>query len=158
MSTRTYLLRTRPQGEKKAIDGLQRCGHVAWTPTEERVSRVSRHAKRKRIKRIPLCARYVIAETDDPHGLVHDVEEVTGVVGALRSPDVDRLRAMDGQAAVTTLGKALAVGQQIRVRSGPFVDHAARIDAIEGDMARLEVYLFGRPTPVTMPLAFLDPV
>lgn len=153
-----YLLRTKPQGEAKAIAGLTRCGHVAWTPTEERVRRASRHTKKKRIVRYPLCSRYVIAETDRPFDAVHQVDEVSGVVGSLRSPDVARLKAMDGQKAETVISKALAVGQQIRVRSGPFTDHSALIEEIDGDQARINVYLFGRPTPVTMPLAFLDPL
>ena len=154
----TYLLRTKPQGEAKAINGLTRCGHQAWTPTEERVLRASRHSKRKRIVRYPLAPRYVIAETADPHGLIHEVDEVTGVVGALRRPDVARLQAMDGQKAETIIGKTLAVGQQIKVRSGPFIDHAAIIDEIDGANAKINVYMFGRPTPVTMPLEYLDPV
>lgn len=156
--SKSYLLRTKPQGEKKAIDGIVRCGHRAWTPTEDRVLRASRHAKRKRIVRYPLAPRYVIADTDRPHELVHDVPEVSAVLGALRSPDVARLQAMDGSRAETIIGKSLAVGQQIRVRSGPFVDHAAIIEDIAGDQATISVHLFGRPTPVTMPLEFLDPV
>lgn len=154
----TYLLRTKPQGEAKAISGLTRCGHVAWTPTEERVLRASRHSKRKRVVRYPLAPRYVITDAADPHACIHDVEEVTGVVGALTSPDVARLRAMDGTKAETIISKALAVGQQIRVRSGAFIDHPGTIEEIDGDRAKINVYLFGRTTPVTMPLEFLDPV
>jgi len=156
--TKTYLIRTKPQGEAKAISRVTRLGLIAWTPTEERVSRVSRHSKKKRTRQIPLCSRYVITETDNPHGLIHEVEEVSGVVGALTSPDVARLRAMDGTKAETIISKALAVGQQIRVRSGAFIDHPGTIEEIDGDRAKINVYLFGRPTPVTMPLEFLDPV
>lgn len=155
--SKSYLLRTKPQGEKKAIDGIARCGHKAWTPTEERVLRASRHAKRKRIVRYPLAPRYVVAETANPHDLVHEVPEVSGVIGALRSPDVARLQAMDATRAETIICKALAVGQQIRVRSGPFVDHPGVIDEIAGSHARISVSLFGRPTPVTMPLEYLEP-
>lgn len=214
----TYLLRTKPQGEAKAIAGLTRCGHVAWTPTEERVRRASRHTKKKRIVKYPLTPRYVVADfADQPDGectkckgtgsvLVEvtaaedlalarahkpiprtrcrrcdgqgqvfgrsggvpwqdliDINAISGVVetagqSAIRSRDVARLKAMDGQKAETVISKALAVGQQIRVRSGPFTDHSALIEEIDGDQAKINVYLFGRPTPVTMPLAFLDPL
>ena len=154
----TYLLRTKPQGERKAIDSLTRIGHPAWTPTEERVLRASRHAKRKRIVRYPLAPRYVVAEADNPHLLAHEIDEVSGVVGALRTPDVARLRAMDSTRAETTIGKALAVGQHVRVRSGPFIDHPGVIETILDDTATINVQIFGRPTPATMPLEYLDPV
>lgn len=154
----TYLLRTKPQGEAKAIAAIKRAGLDAWTPTEDRVKRAYRHGKKKRVVTVPLAPRYVIAETDSPHRLIHEVEQVSGVVGSLRSPDVARLRAMDGAKAETIIGKSLAVGQSIRVRTGPFTDHSAIIDEIAGDQAKISVYLFGRPTPVTMPLEFLDPL
>lgn len=156
--SKSYLLRTKPQGEKKAIDGIQRCGHRAWTPTEERVLRGGRHAKRKRIVRYPLAPRYVVAESTNPHELIHDVPEVSAVLGALRSPDVARLQAMEGTVAATVISKTLAVGQPIIVRDGPLRERHSVIDAITGNDAILRFDILGKETPVTMPLAFLDPV
>lgn len=159
----SYLLRTKPMGEAKAIAGLTRHHHTAFTPVEQRVMRASGRTKRKRVVLYPLAPRYVVAEMADPFAAVHQVDEVTGVVStagqtALRAADVARLRAMDGSKAETVLHKALAVGQQIRVRSGPFIDHPGVIDLIDGDTATINVQLFGRPTPATMPLEWLDPL
>jgi len=153
-----YLLRTKPQGERKAVDGIIRCGHTAWYPTEERVMRSHRYSKKKRIVRYPLAPRYVIAEATDPHGLIHDVAEVSGVVGSLREPDVARLQAMNAQKAETIIGKSMAVGQPIVVRDGPFREHRSTIDAIDGHDATIKLDILGKATPVTMPLAFLDPL
>ena len=152
------LLRTTPQGERKAIAAIERTGIRAWTPTEDRVKRLYRHSKKKRTITVPLAPRYVIAETNNAHHLIHEVEQVSGVVGSLRDRDVDRLKAMDGAKAETTLGKSLAVGQAVTVTDGPFRDHPGIIEAITGNNATINVQLFGRPTPATMLLEFLDPV
>ena len=152
------LLRTKPQGERKAIDGLTRIGHQAWTPTEERVMRSHRYSKKKRTVRYPLAPRYVITNAPDPHLLAHEIDEVSGVVGALRSRDVDRLRAMDGSKAETVLHRSLVVGQRVRVRSGPFIDHPGLICTIDGGTATINVQIFGRATPATMPIEWLDPL
>ena len=154
----THLLRTTPQGERKAIQGIERAGVKAWTPTEDRVKRAYRHGKKKRVITVPLAPRYVIVETANPHRLIHEVEQVSGVVGSLREPDVARLKAMDGAKAETIIGKTLAVGDHVRVRSGPFIDHPGVIETILDNTAKINVQIFGRPTPATMPLEFLDPL
>lgn len=154
----TYLLRTKPQGERRAITGITRAGHSAWTPTEERVQRAHRYTKKKRVRRVPLAPRYVVTDAIDPHALIHAVDEVSGVVGNLRAPDVARLKAMDGTKATTTISKALAVGDPVRVRSGPFIDHPGIIETILDNTATINVQIFGRPTPATMPLEWLDPL
>lgn len=154
----TYLLRTKPQGEAKAITGIERAGYRAWTPTEDRVKRLYRHSKKKRVVSVPLAPRYVIAEISDPHALIHAVDEVSGVVGSLRDRDVDRLRAMDTKATTITIGKSLAVGQQIVVRDGPLREHCSTITAIDGHDATITLDILGTATPVTMPLEYLDPV
>jgi len=152
------LLRTKPQGEAKAIKGMSRIGHDAWTPTEERVLRASRHAKRKRVVSYPLAPRYVVTNAANPHLLAHEIDEVSGVVGALRTADVARLRAMDGAKAETVLHKSLAIGQPIIVRDGPFREHTSVIDGIDGANATIRLDILGKQSPVTMPLAFLDPL
>ena len=159
----SYLLRTKPMGEKKAIAGLRRSGHTSWTPTENRVLRASGRTKRKRVVVYPLAPRYVVAQMDDPFEAVHAIDEVTDVVRvtgqtALRAGDVARLQAMDGSKAETVLHKALAVGQPIIVRDGPLRDHRSVITAITGAEATIKIDILGKGTPVTMPLEYLDPV
>lgn len=154
----TSLLRTTPQGERKAIAGIERTGLKAWTPTEDRVKRAYRHGKKKRIITVPLAPRYVIVETANPHHLIHEVEQVSSVVGSLRDCDVASLRAMDGAKAETIIAKSLAVGQRVTVVSGLLRDHHSVIEAITGPDAIVKIDILGKQTPVTMPLAFLDPL
>ena len=163
--TTSYLLRTKPQGEAKAIAGLTRNHHAAFTPTEQRVLRASRHAKRKRVVEYPLAPRYIVAEAVNPHLLVHEIDEITGVVStagqtALRTADVARLRAMDGSKADTVIWKSLSPGQAVIVRDGPFRGHSSKIEYIS--MGSLDVTInldiLGKATPITMPIAFLDPL
>ena len=153
----TSLLRTTPQGERKAIAGIERTGLKAWTPTEDRVKRAYRHGKKKRIITVPLAPRYVIVETANPHHLIHEVEQVSSVVGSLREPDVARLKAMDGAKAETIIAKSLAVGQAVTVRDGPFRDHASVIHGIDGANATIRIDVLGKATPVEIPLDWLDP-
>lgn len=158
-----YVLRTAPRGERKAIDGITRHGHVAFCPTETRVVRASRHAKRKRVVAYPLTPRYIAAQLGNPYDAVHAVDEITGVVStagqtALRNGDLDRLRHMDGANTEIVISKStFTTGQAIIVREGPFRDHPGTIDSIDGGKARISVQLFGRPTPVEIPLECLDP-
>ena len=160
----TSLLRTTPQGERKAIQGIERAGVRAWTPTEDRVKRAYRYSKKKRVVTVPLAPGYIIVETDSPHRLVHEVEQVAGVIGSLREPDVARLRGMADIAADPTKpskvvhSKTLAVGQAIVVREGPFRELHAKIKEIIGADAMIMLDIFGRPTPATMPLEWLDPL
>lgn len=153
-----YLLRTKPQGEAKAIAGITRSGHQAWTPTEERVLRASRHSKRKRVVRYPLAPRYVVTDATDPHGLIHAIDEVSGVVGLLKPRDVDRLQAMEAREAETIISKTLKIGQPVEVVTGPLSGWRSIIDGIDGSTAKITVDLLGKATPVTMPLEYLDPV
>ena len=154
--TTSYLLRTKPQGEAKAIAGIKRAGADAWTPTEDRVKRAYRYSKKKRVVTVPLAAGYVIAGAG--HRLVHDVNEVSGVVGNLTDRDVSQMRAMEGGKADTVLHKSLTIGQPIIVRDGPFRDHTSTISAIDGNNATITLSILGGPAPVTMPLSFLDPL
>lgn len=160
----TSLLRTTPQGERKAIQGIERAGVRAWTPTEDRVKRAYRYSKKKRTVTVPLAPGYIIVETDNPHRLIHEIEQVAGVVGSLREADVARLRGMPEiakdpkKASNLVHNKTLAVGQSVTVLKGPFRHHPGIINVIDGKNATLDVSLFGRPTPATMPLEWLDPL
>lgn len=153
-----HLLRTKPQGEARAIAGITRSGHQAWTPTEERTLRAHRYSKKKRTVKYPLAPRYVVTDAANPHALIHAIDEVSGVVGLLKPRDVDRLHAMEAREAETVISKALKIGQPVEVVSGPLSGWRSTLDGIDGSTARITVDLLGKATPVTMPLEYLDPV
>jgi transcription antitermination factor NusG len=74
--------------------------------------------------------------------------------------EIDRLRADDGalvpHAGSVPVHRAFTPGQSVRVLAGPFREFVAELDAIDRAGARITVQLFGRPTPVPLPLTWLE--
>lgn len=77
---------------------------------------------------------------------------------ALAPGEIERLRAEDGTVVVpvTSLHRAFVPGMRVRVRHGPFERFEAVLDAVDEGGAHLTLQIFGRPTPVTQPLAWLE--
>ena len=101
---------------------------------------------------------YVLVQmemTDDAWGLVKNTPGVTGFVGASNEPipltqaEVDRL--LHREVAVRAPSRAqFAIGESVKVISGPLSDFTGEIAEINEDAARLKVLvsIFGRETPV----------
>ena len=93
--------------------------------------------------------------TDDSWQLVKGTPGVTGFVGAsnepvpLTQPEVDRL--LHREVAVRAPSRAqFAIGETVKVISGPLSDFSGEIAEINEDAAKLKVLvsIFGRETPV----------
>jgi transcriptional antiterminator NusG len=93
--------------------------------------------------------------TDDSWQLVKNTPGVTGFVGATNNPvplsqvEVDRL--LHREAAERPRARAqFAIGESVKVVSGPLSDFSGEISEINEDAAKLKVLvsIFGRETPV----------
>lgn len=93
--------------------------------------------------------------TDESWGLVKNTPGVTGFVGSrdnpvpLSKPEVDRL--LHREVAERPRTKAqFAIGESVKVVSGPLSDFSGEIAEINEDAAKLKVLvsIFGRETPV----------
>ena len=93
--------------------------------------------------------------TDDSWSLVKNTPGVTGFVGASNEPvpltqaEVDRL--LHREVAVRERKKAtFAIGETVKVISGPLSDFSGEISEMNEDASRLKVLvsIFGRETPV----------
>ena len=93
--------------------------------------------------------------TDDAWNLVKNTPGVTGFVGSrnkpipLSQPEVDRL--MHRETAERPRARAqFAVGESVKVISGPMSDFSGEIAEINEDAQRLKILvsIFGRETPV----------
>ena len=93
--------------------------------------------------------------SDDSWSLVKNTPGVTGFVGSSNEPipltqqEVDRL--LHREVAVRTPSRAqFAIGESVKVISGPLSDFSGEISEINEDGARLKVLvsIFGRETPV----------
>jgi transcription termination/antitermination protein NusG len=93
--------------------------------------------------------------TDDSWGLVKNTPGVTGFVGSTNEPvpltqgEVDRL--LHKEVAVRERTRAqFAIGESVKVVSGPLADFSGEISEINDDAGKLKVLvsIFGRETPV----------
>jgi len=93
--------------------------------------------------------------TDDAWGLVKNTPGVTGFVGSrnkpvpLSKPEVDRLLHRETAERPRTQAQ-FAIGESVKVISGPLSDFSGEIAEINEDAAKLKVLvsIFGRETPV----------
>ena len=94
--------------------------------------------------------------TDDSWNLVKNTPGVTGFVGAERNkpvplskPEVDRLLHREIAERPRTQAQ-FAIGESVKVISGPLSDFSGEIAEINDDAAKLKVLvsIFGRETPV----------
>jgi transcriptional antiterminator NusG len=93
---------------------------------------------------------------EDSWGVVRDTPGVTGFVGSEHKPvpltqaEVDRLLHRTEVATAPRTRAQFAIGETVKVISGPLSDFSGEISEINEDAARLKVLvsIFGRETPV----------
>ncbi len=101
---------------------------------------------------------YVLVNMDlneSSWGLVKGTPGVTGFVGAQQSPvplsqgEIDRLLNRESAERPRTRAQ-FAIGESVKVVSGPLSDFSGEVSEINEDAARLKVLvsIFGRETPV----------
>jgi transcriptional antiterminator NusG len=115
--------------------------------------------KRKTVQR-KLYPGYVLVEmimTDDSWYVVRNTPGVTGFIGAVNKPiplTTEEVATILGRSSLTGRDRIrlmdMAVGDTVKVKTGPFADHIGRIDSVLPEQERLTVMLniFGRLTPV----------
>jgi transcription termination/antitermination protein NusG len=126
-------------------------------PTEQ-VSELNKEGQ-KETKEKRTMPGYVLVNmemTDDSWNLVKNTPGVTGFVGAERNkpvplskPEVDRLLHREIAERPRTQAQ-FAIGESVKVISGPLSDFSGEIAEINEDAAKLKVLvsIFGRETPV----------
>jgi transcriptional antiterminator NusG len=126
-------------------------------PTEQ-VSELNKEGQ-KETKDKRTMPGYVLVNmemTDDSWNLVKNTPGVTGFVGAERNkpvplskPEVDRLLHREIAERPRTQAQ-FAIGESVKVISGPLSDFSGEIAEINEDAAKLKVLvsIFGRETPV----------
>ncbi|MBE8191293.1 MAG: transcription termination/antitermination protein NusG [Alphaproteobacteria bacterium] len=144
--------------EQAAQAGIADCFEEIVVPTENVVE--MRRGKRVNSER-KLFPGYVLVRmnmTDAAFVLVKNTPKVTGFLGSQSKPaplsqaEVDAImnQAQDGTAARPAV--VFEIGEQVRVREGPFASFSGHVEAIDEEKARLKVAvsIFGRATPVEL--------
>jgi transcriptional antiterminator NusG len=162
---RWYVINTYSGHEKKVKQNLehrvqslnqQRAVRQVVVPTET-VQEVNKDNQKVSVEKRTMPG-YVLVNmdlTDESWTLVKGTPGVTGFVGASDQPipltqsEVDRL--LHREVAVRTPSRAqFAIGESVKVISGPLSDFSGEISEINEDAGKLKVLvsIFGRETPV----------
>ena len=161
---RWYLVFTAPQQEARAVLNLARQGFRPFLP---RILKSVRHARTISMVRAPLFPRYVFLPLDLDLDRWLSVRSTFGVSSLYMSGSqpgpVPRgvveaiIEHADGAGSVR-LDAGLAVGDEVRLLSGPFTDILCTLDRLD-DNGRVRVLLdiMGKSTPVTLPRSALMP-
>ena len=159
-----YILRCGGGTEFRARDALADLGCDAFVPIERRWR--ARWLRRPVETAYPRYPRYLFVHCTPPRWppltalplskWVRGILVMDGRPVPLAPGEFERLRAEEAVPPTVSLHKGLMVGQQVRVRHGPFSGFTARLDAIDEQGAAMTVHMFGRPTPVRQPLGWLE--
>ena len=138
--------------------GQQRAVRNVVVPTES-VSEMKENQKVTVEKRT--MPGYVLVNmelNEDSWGVVKGTPGVTGFVGASQEPvpltqvEVDRLLHKTDVATAPRTRAQFAIGESVKVVSGPLSDFSGEISEINEDASKLKVLvsIFGRETPVEL--------
>lgn len=115
---------------------------------------------RRRIVQRRIFPGYVLVQlilTDDSWYVVRNTPGVTGFVGAGNKPtplDVEEVAAILSQMGVERPKPKIdfEIGENVKVRSGPFEGFVGSIEHIDGEKGKIRVLvsMFGRETPVEL--------
>ena len=136
--------------------GQQRAVRQGVVPTEA-VSEMNKDNQKVTVEKRTMPG-YVLVNmelNEDSWGVVKGTPGVTGFVGAAQEPvaltqvEVDRLLHKEVATAPRTRAQ-FAIGETVKVVSGPLSDFSGEISEINDDAAKLKVLvsIFGRETPV----------
>ncbi|HEY3758673.1 MAG TPA: transcription termination/antitermination protein NusG [Solirubrobacteraceae bacterium] len=136
--------------------GQQRAVRQVVVPTEA-VSEMNKDNQKVTVEKRTMPG-YVLVNmelNEDSWGVVKGTPGVTGFVGASQEPvpltqgEVDRLLHKEVATAPRTRAQ-FAIGETVKVVSGPLADFSGEISEINDDAAKLKVLvsIFGRETPV----------
>jgi transcriptional antiterminator NusG len=136
--------------------GQQRAVRQVVVPTEA-VSEMNKDNQKVTVEKRTMPG-YVLVNmelNEDSWGVVKGTPGVTGFVGASQEPvpltqgEVDRLLHKEVATAPRTRAQ-FAIGETVKVISGPLADFSGEISEINDDAAKLKVLvsIFGRETPV----------
>ncbi|KQO76443.1 hypothetical protein ASF20_13945 [Methylobacterium sp. Leaf88] len=172
-----YIARTKPRMGERALQALQAADVVTYQP---RTSEVVVRRGRRVVRRKPMLLRTVFIGVADANHLdeakaAHGVAELVcypvadastegNIGGMVLKParlDADVLQRFVGRIAQGEIVEpvGIKVGQSVIVREGPFASFPAVVNAIlANDRLGVAVSLFGRPSPVELGIAEVQPL
>jgi transcription elongation factor/antiterminator RfaH len=157
-----FVAQTQPRKEAVAMQNLQNQGFIAYCP---RVKRTRRHARRFETVSEPLFPGYVFVGIDvseQPWRSVNGTFGVSRILTdgarpvALQDGVVEHLMSVTG-AHKDAAGRAPQVGQDVRLRTGPFADFVGCIVGMSaGNRVHILLRLMNRDITIGTEMSELD--
>lgn len=138
MAARWYVISFQPGREGVAELHLQRQGFHVWMP---RYLRVVSHARRRYEKRVPFFPGYMFVSFDVERDRWRAINGTTGVRSLIMQGErpvpcpegiVEKLQMLAGKEGLIDTSGELAVGDRVRVLSGPFADSIGSLVRVDG--------------------------
>src|SRR5262249_13063926 len=154
---RWYLVHTPPHSQRKAALPLGGQGFKTHFPP---IPKHSRHARRRMPVTPPLFPRYMFLSLDPGRDRWLSVRSTAGVSSLFTCEDrpvpvpngvVEALVARTDEAGLALFDAGLAMGQTVRILSGPFADFVGTLERLDGaGRVRVLLTMMGTAVPVTL--------
>ena len=161
---RWYLVHTQPHSERKAALHLGVQGFKTHFP---QIQKTIRHARRLMTVRAPLFPRYVFLILDLGRDRWLSVRSTVGVSSLFTCEErpvavpqgvVEALVARTDEAGLALFDAGLAMGQTVRILSGPFADFVGTLQRLDAaGRVRVLLTMMGTAVPVTLHRSVLLP-
>jgi len=161
---RWYLVHTQPYSERKAALHLGVQGFKTHFP---QIQKTIRHARRLMTVRAPLFPRYVFLILDLGRDRWLSVRSTVGVSSLFTCEErpvavpqgvVEALVARTDEAGLALFDAGLAMGQTVRILSGPFADFVGTLQRLDAaGRVRVLLTMMGTAVPVTLHRSVLLP-
>jgi transcription elongation factor/antiterminator RfaH len=161
---RWFLVHTQPKSERKAELHLGAQGFKTYFP---QVQKTVRHARQLRTVRAPLFPRYLFLILDLGRDRWLSVRSTFGVSSLFTCEDrpvpvpkgvVEALIARTDEANLTSFEVDLAMGQTVRILSGPFAEFVGTLERLDAaGRVRVLLTMMGSTVPVALHRSALLP-
>jgi transcription elongation factor/antiterminator RfaH len=161
---RWYVAATQPHREAGAAVQLARQGFDVFWP---QIDRTVKHARQLRTRRVSLFPGYLFVSLDLDRDRWRSVNGTFGVRALVMAGDrpvpvpsglVEDLRGLAAAGGLIQFDTQLAVGQDVRVLTGPFADLIGQLDRLDDqERVRLLLHIMGTTIPVTLQRSALIP-
>ncbi|MCA9689473.1 MAG: transcription termination/antitermination protein NusG [Nannocystaceae bacterium] len=156
--------------ERIKKDKLEELFEEILVPSEEVTERRGKTVKQRKSRLVPGYVFIRMEMTDQARSMVQNTPKVAGFLGGknprpVREAEMNRMMGntqprADEVPEQPTPVYNYKVGQQVRVKSGPFANFTGEVEEVNADKQKiwLSVLLFGRPTRVEVDFAEVETV
>lgn len=147
-----FAIRCAPQREIAVEAMLRRKGYDVFLPTETKMRRLRRGAKKREMVTYPTFTGYLFVKAPVPWLHLMAERHVMGFVGFDGSPapiaeaEIAKLKNMSGNVPhrhSVNPHRALRTGELAEIQAGPFAGQVVKIEGLHGNKARIFMNLFG---------------